>query len=173
MKVRCINTGDIKNIQNNKIYSVAFLTKTNVKLLDPYARSNYSIKRFSIIDEDKEILLSEYIDKFKSLPKNAYIYKSPRINYDFLKKGYLISFRHKIKGVKEDDIFEYRTFTKNYFGRTVVTMYNIVTNYRIDVEFPDISRNFYNIEEWEVLGKMRREKIQRIKSKYENSKNRI
>lgn len=172
MKVRCINAGDIKNIQNNKIYSVAFLTKTNVKLLDPYARSNYSIKRFNIIC-DEEIPLSEFVNNFGSLGKKSYIYKSPRISYDFSKKGYLISFRHKIKGVKEDDIFEFHSFKKNIFGRTVLTMYNIVTNYRIDVEFPDISRNFYNIEEWEVLGKMRREKIQRIKNKYESNKNRI
>ena len=161
MKVKCIYAGNIKTLENDKIYSIAFLTKNNVKLLDKYARLNYSIKRFNIIQNGVEIPLSEYVSNFDK----TNIYQSNRITYNLSKNGYLIAFRNGINGVNENDIFKVLSFTKNYFGATILTMFNVITKYRICIEYSKISSYFYNIDDYEVLSILRMQKLQKIKNR--------
>lgn len=167
--VKCIDNNNIQNVELNNLYSVSLLTKTNVKLLDAYARLNYSIKRFNIVEYNGEIFnipLEQFVDKYlEKYPKSKLLYISKRIIYDLKIGGYLISFRNKLKNVEVDDVFKIKLFFKNGFGTKSYYLININTNKIITVENSQICRNFYNIEKCEISYKMRKQKIEKIKNK--------
>ena len=122
--VKCIDNNNIQNVELNNLYNVSILTKTNVKLLDPYARLNYSIKRFNIVeynDQQFDIPLENFINKYlEKNPKPQFIYIDKRVKYDLTPGKYLISFRDKIENVKLDDIFK----NKNNFSQEELEILN-------------------------------------------------
>jgi len=67
MKVRCIDPGDIQNLQKDKIYEVKTLDVGIITLLDRKARAQYSHKRFNLLkDNGTEIYLKDFTDNYKS-----------------------------------------------------------------------------------------------------------
>jgi hypothetical protein len=176
MKVRCIDPGDIQNLQKDKIYEVKTLDVGIITLLDRKARAQYSHKRFNLLkDNGTEIYLKDFTDNYKSnvynkKPNNktALIFKNKKVKYNLILNSFLISYTDKFSNV--NDIIQIvsinrNSFGRNGFGQMEIFLFNLSNHEQFKVYYNDIHRNFYNIDKIDAINMLRRNKIQKIKSK--------
>jgi hypothetical protein len=171
MKVRCIEPGDIQNLQKDKIYEVKTLDVDIITLLDRKARAQYSHKRFNLLKDDgTEIYLKDFTDNYKSNvynknPNNKtdLIFKNKKVKYNLILNSFLISYTDKFCDI--NDIIETMSFIRNRFGNTEIILKNLSKHKQFKVYYNDIHRNFYNIDKIDAINMLRRNKIQKIKSK--------
>ncbi|MFA5586248.1 MAG: hypothetical protein WDA02_06835 [Saccharofermentanales bacterium] len=171
MKVRCIDPGDIQNLQKDKIYDVKTLDVGIITLLDRKARAQYSHKRFNLLkDNGTEIYLKDFTDNYKSnvynkKPNNktALIFKNKKVKYNLILNSFLISYTDKFSNV--NDIIQIVSINRNSFGQMEIFLFNLSNHEQFKVYYNDIHRNFYNIYKYDAINMLRRTKILKIKEK--------
>ena len=171
MKVRCIDPGDIQNLQKDKIYEVKTLDVGIITLLDRKARAQYSHKRFNLLkDNGTEIYLKDFTDNYKSnvynkKPNNktALIFKNKKVKYNLILNSFLISYTDKFSNV--NDIIQIVSINRNSFGQMEIFLFNLSNHEQFKVYYNDIHRNFYNIYKYDAINMLRRTKILKIKEK--------
>ena len=126
MKVKCINTGNIKSLENDKIYNVKRLNKSFIQLLDIKAKSKYSIKRFNIVEFNGEIFDNFSLINFikNKLINNEFneSYINKRIIYNIIDGKYLLCYNNKIDNLKIDEVYK---ILKVYRGHSFDIMINL------------------------------------------------
>ena len=171
MKVRCIDPGDIQNLQKDKIYDVKTLDVGIITLLDRKARAQYSHKRFNLLkDNGTEIYLKDFTDNYKSNVynknpnnKTALIFKNKKVKYNLILNSFLISYTDKFSNV--NDIIQIVSINRNSFGQMEIFLFNLSNHEQFKVYYNDIHRNFYNIYKYDAINMLRRTKILKIKEK--------
>ena len=80
----------------------------------------------------------------------------------------MISYTDKFSNV--NDIIQIvsinrNSFGRNGFGQMEIFLFNLSNHEQFKVYYNDIHRNFYNIDKIDAINMLRRNKIQKIKSK--------
>lgn len=168
MKVRCIDPGDIQNLQKDKIYEVKELSTTNIYLLDRKARAQYSLKRFNLINDDgTEIYLKDFTNYYKNNNKIStiipVIFRNNKVKYSYKDNSYLISFRDKLCDINE--IFMIISRFTNKYGYLEYKIKSLSKHDIIYITHNQIHTNFYNIDKNDAINMLRRTKILKIKDK--------
>ena len=175
MKVKCIDPGDIENLQKDKIYEVKTLDVGLITLLDIKARAQYSHKRFNLLYNDKEIYLKDFVDIYKNKVCNKssnnsnindinLIFKNKKVRYNYKENSYLISYKDKLCDLNE--IFIIFSIFRNKYGHTEYKLKSLSKkDIWLYVNHNQIHTNFYNIDKDDAINTLRRNKILKIKDK--------
>lgn len=169
MKVRCIDAGDIKNLENGKIYPVKTLYKKNIQLLDEKAKAQYSLNRFVLVQYDNckfdvDIPLTLIINKLES--KSHIVYRNKKVIYDINKNKYLISYRDKLDGVISNEVYQIKEVFSNQHGNTIICIKCMTSHSEnIFIGWNDVHQNFYQLSDDDALSIMRKRKIENIKNR--------
>lgn len=166
MKIKCVSVGDIKTLKLNKVYTVKILQKQNVSLLDEFARSNYSLRRFETLDGRplEQYVKETYLDRFRIITNE--LHKSKRVRYyRLLINNYLISYKNS-SDFGKDTVFKINNIFRDRFTKRY-NIVNILTNKMIRAVGIDyIKRYFYKIDNEEVGFYIRTQKILKLKNKF-------